>query len=70
MEIVGLRETAGRRLSTFSLGMDRRLGVAAALLGDPPALVLDDPVQGLSPRDTAWLYGLLKAYAARGGASC
>lgn len=68
LEIVGLRETAGRRLSTFSLGMDRRLGVAAALLGDPPALVLDDPAQGLSPHDTAWLYGLLKAYAARGGA--
>lgn len=68
LEIVGLRETAGRRLSTFSLGMDRRLGVAAALLGDPPALLLDDPAQGLSPHDTAWLYGLLKAYAARGGA--
>ncbi|MEU1621837.1 ABC transporter ATP-binding protein [Streptomyces sp. NPDC005722] len=68
LEIVGLGETAGRRLSTFSLGMDRRLGVAAALLGDPPALLLDDPAQGLSAHDTAWLYGLLKAYAARGGA--
>ncbi|MDX3234747.1 ABC transporter ATP-binding protein [Streptomyces sp. ME03-5709C] len=68
LDVVGLRETAGRRLSTFSLGMDRRLGVAAALLGDPPALLLDDPAQGLSPHDTAWLYGLLKAYAARGGA--
>lgn len=67
LEIVGLREMAGRRLATFSLGMDRRLGVAAALLGDPPALLLDDPAQGLSPHDTAWLYGLLKAYAARGG---
>lgn len=68
LEVVGLHATAGRRLATFSLGMDRRLGIAAALLGDPPALLLDDPAQGLSPHDTAWLYGLLKAYAARGGA--
>lgn len=67
LEIVGLRDAADRRLGEFSLGMDRRLGVAAALLGDPPALLLDDPAQDLSPRDTAWLYGLLKTYAARGG---
>lgn len=47
--------------------MDRRLGLAAALLGDPHTLVLDDPAAGLSPRENGWLHGLLRAHAAHGG---
>jgi ABC-type multidrug transport system ATPase subunit len=67
LEVVGLTGMATRRLGGLSLGMDRRLGLAAALLADPAALVLDDPARDLSPRDTGWLYGLLKSYAAQGG---
>ncbi|MCK1798720.1 ATP-binding cassette domain-containing protein [Streptomyces sp. XM4193] len=67
LDVVGLSGLADQRLGTFSLGMDRRLGVAAALLGDPHTLVLDDPSQGLAPREAAWLRGLLRAYAEEGG---
>ncbi|MEU5050540.1 ATP-binding cassette domain-containing protein [Streptomyces sp. NPDC021096] len=68
LEVVGLSGLADQRLGDFSLGMDRRLGLASALLGDPHTLVLDDPAEGLSPRETAWLHGLLRGYAAQGGA--
>ncbi|GHC53094.1 ATP-binding cassette domain-containing protein [Streptomyces cinnamoneus] len=68
LEVVGLSGLADQRLGDFSLGMDRRLGLASALLGDPHTLVLDDPAHGLSPRETAWLHGLLRGYAAQGGA--
>ncbi|MBL1067108.1 ATP-binding cassette domain-containing protein [Streptomyces sp. 7-21] len=68
LEVVGLSGLADQRLGTFSRGMDRRLGIAAALLGDPHTLVLDEPSSGLSPRETAWLHGLLRAFAAQGGA--
>lgn len=68
LEIVGLSGLAGQRLGTFSRGMDRRLGLAAALLGDPHTLVLDGPGRGLSSRETAWLHGLLRAYADQGAA--
>ncbi|MEV0259768.1 ATP-binding cassette domain-containing protein [Streptomyces sp. NPDC050617] len=67
LEVVGLSGLADQRLGDFSLGMDRRLGLAAALLGDPHTLVLDEPAQGLSPRETAWLHGLLRGYAEQGG---
>ncbi|SFC34641.1 ABC transporter ATP-binding protein [Streptomyces aidingensis] len=67
MDLTGLTGLAGRRLATCSRGMDRRLGMAAALLGDPHTLVLDEPADGLSPRESAWLYGLLRGHADRGG---
>ncbi|GHF53025.1 ABC transporter ATP-binding protein [Streptomyces morookaense] len=68
LEVVGLSGLADQRLGGFSLGMDRRLGLAAALLGDPHTLILDEPAHGLSPRETAWLHGMLRGYAAQGGA--
>ncbi|MEU1376696.1 ATP-binding cassette domain-containing protein [Streptomyces triculaminicus] len=68
LDVVGLSGLADQRLGDFSLGMDRRLGIAAALLGDPHTLVLDEPARDLSPRETAWLHGLLRGYAAQGGA--
>ncbi|NLU65727.1 ATP-binding cassette domain-containing protein [Streptomyces sp. HNM0574] len=68
LDVVGLSGLADQKLGTFSLGMDRRLGMATALLGDPHTLVLDEPTHGLSPRETAWLHGLLRGYAEQGGA--
>lgn len=67
LEVVGLTGLGGRPLGTLSLGMDRRLGLASALLGDPQTLILDEPAKGLSPRESSWLYGLLRAHATRGG---
>ncbi|MFR9673383.1 ATP-binding cassette domain-containing protein [Streptomyces sp. TR02-1] len=68
LEVVGLGTLATEPVGSFSLGMDRRLGMAAALLGDPHTLVLDEPAQGLSPRDAGWLHRLLRGFAAQGGA--
>ncbi|KNB51319.1 ATP-binding cassette domain-containing protein [Streptomyces caatingaensis] len=68
LEVVGLSGIADQRIGDFSHGMDRRLGLAAALLGDPHTLVLDEPADGLSPRETSWLHGLLRGYADQGGA--
>ncbi|MFE6774653.1 ATP-binding cassette domain-containing protein [Streptomyces sp. NPDC057702] len=68
LDLVGLSGLAEQRIGDYSRGMDRRLGLAVALLGDPHALVLDEPVRDLSPRETAWLYGLLRGYADQGGA--
>ncbi|MFF8435230.1 ATP-binding cassette domain-containing protein [Streptomyces bacillaris] len=65
--VVGLAGLGDQRLGTLSVGMDRRLGLASALLGDPHTLVLDDPAEGLSPRENSWLHGLLRAHAAQGG---
>ncbi|MGW7368749.1 ATP-binding cassette domain-containing protein [Streptomyces sp. NPDC054841] len=67
LEVVGIGALRDARLGTLSLGMDRRLGLASALLGDPHTLVLDDPSEGLSPREESWLFGLLRAHAAHGG---
>jgi ABC-2 type transport system ATP-binding protein len=64
--LVGLDAVAGRRVGTFSLGMTQRLGVAAALLGDPGVLLLDEPVNGLDPEGVAWIRGLLRSLAAEG----
>ncbi|MET9519152.1 ATP-binding cassette domain-containing protein [Streptomyces sp. NPDC002994] len=67
LDLVGLAALADERLSMLSLGMDRRLGLASALLGDPHTLLLDEPAKGLSPRENCWLYGLLRGHAAQGG---
>ena len=65
---VGLAGTARRRAGKFSLGMGQRLGLAAALLGDPPVLLLDEPVNGLDPAGIRWIRDLLKSLAAQGRA--
>jgi ABC-2 type transport system ATP-binding protein len=62
----GLTEVARRRVGAFSLGMKQRLGLAAALLGDPPVLMLDEPVNGLDPEGVHWIRGLLKELASEG----
>lgn len=67
LDLVGIGALRDEPLGTLSLGMDRRLGLAAALLGDPHTLVLDEPAAGLSPRENSWLHGLLRAHAAHGG---
>src|SRR6202790_929665 len=66
IDMVGLREVVGKRVGGFSLGMGQRLGVAAALLGDPRVVVLDEPVNGLDPEGVLWVRNLLKALAADG----
>lgn len=66
LETVGLTAAAKRRIGTFSLGMGQRLGLAAALLGDPPVLVLDEPVNGLDAEGIRWLRELLRSMAAEG----
>ncbi|MFF0575459.1 ATP-binding cassette domain-containing protein [Streptosporangium saharense] len=68
LQQVGLRSVARRRAGGFSLGMRQRLGVAAALLGDPPVLMLDEPVNGLDPEGIVWMRGLLRSLAADGRA--
>ncbi|MGX5185574.1 ABC transporter ATP-binding protein [Streptomyces avermitilis] len=67
LEVVGLVSLRDERLSTLSRGMDRRLGLACALLADPHTLVLDAPADGLSAREGRWLHGLLRAHATQGG---
>ncbi|MEV4228874.1 ATP-binding cassette domain-containing protein [Streptomyces bobili] len=67
LEAVGLVSLRDERLGTLSRGMDRRLGLACALLADPHTLVLDHPAEGLSEREGRWLHGLLRAHAAQGG---
>src|SRR5713226_7896718 len=64
--IVGLEAVARRRAGKFSLGMTQRLGIAAALLGDPRILLLDEPVNGLDPEGIRWIRDLLKSLAAQG----
>ena len=66
--LVDLSEVGGRRAGTFSLGMVQRLGIAAALLGDPGVLLLDEPVNGLDPEGIRWIRDLLKSLAAQGRA--
>ena len=66
LELVGLTEVADHRAGTFSLGMGQRLALAAALLGDPAVLVLDEPANGLDPAGIRWLRGLLRELASEG----
>jgi ABC-2 type transport system ATP-binding protein len=66
IELIGLREAADKRAGGFSLGMSQRLGLAAALLGDPQVLVLDEPVNGLDPEGIRWIRNLMKRLAAEG----
>ncbi|MFC5672681.1 ATP-binding cassette domain-containing protein [Streptomyces incanus] len=67
LEAVGLVSLREKRLGTLSRGMDRRLGLACALLANPHTLVLDEPARGLSIGENRWLHGMLRAYAAQGG---
>ncbi|MEV5430300.1 ATP-binding cassette domain-containing protein [Streptomyces sp. NPDC052701] len=65
---VGLEKVGRRRTGTFSLGMRQRLGIAAALLGDPPVLVFDEPLNGLDPEGIVWIRSLMRKMAAQGRA--
>jgi ABC-2 type transport system ATP-binding protein len=66
IELVGLQEVARKRAGQFSLGMGQRLGIAAALLGDPATVMLDEPVNGLDPEGVHWMRNLLKQLAREG----
>ncbi|MET9466521.1 ATP-binding cassette domain-containing protein [Streptomyces sp. NPDC006544] len=68
MEVVGVAGLRDQRLGSLSLGMERRVALAAALLADPCTLLLDEPAAGLSPRERSWLYSLLRGHASLGGA--
>src|SRR4051812_37319167 len=66
LRLVELQQAARRRVKTYSLGMRQRLGLAAALLGDPELLILDEPANGLDPGGVRWLRDFLRAFAAEG----
>src|SRR2546430_5802330 len=66
LELVGLSDVARKRSKGFSLGMGQRLGIAAALLGDPAILMFDEPVNGLDPEGILWIRNFMKALAAQG----
>src|SRR6185503_12476381 len=66
LEQVGLASVARRRIGGFSLGMRQRLGIAGALLGDPPVLLFDEPINGLDPEGVHWVRGLFRRLAGEG----
>src|ERR1700742_4705085 len=66
LDMVGLTAGAGRNADALSLGMSQRLGIAGALLGDPPVLLFDEPVNGLDPEGIVWVRTLIRALAAEG----
>ncbi|WP_120004606.1 ABC transporter ATP-binding protein [Nesterenkonia muleiensis] len=66
IELTGLGEAARKRIKGYSLGMNQRLGIAAALLGDPAVLIFDEPVNGLDPEGVRWVRGLAREMAAEG----
>jgi ABC-2 type transport system ATP-binding protein len=68
LEQAGLASVANKKAGGFSLGMQQRLGIAAALLGDPPILMFDEPMNGLDPEGFQWIRGLLRGLAAEGRA--
>ncbi|MGW4714969.1 ABC transporter ATP-binding protein [Nocardia sp. NPDC004260] len=67
LELVGLDEHAGTKIGALSIGQQTRLALATALLGDPPLLVLDEPMDGLDPAERGWLHDFLRKHARRGG---
>ncbi|MGH4015514.1 MAG: ABC transporter ATP-binding protein [Pseudonocardiaceae bacterium] len=66
LDLVGLTEVASKRVGGYSLGMSQRLGIAAALLGDPEVLLFDEPVNGLDPEGIAWIRSFMQSLAAQG----
>ena len=68
IEQAGLRSAARRKAGGYSLGMRQRLGIAAALLGDPPVLMIDEPFNGMDPEGIVWMRGFLRSLAAQGRA--
>jgi ABC-2 type transport system ATP-binding protein len=66
LDMAGLTEVAGKKVGGFSLGMHQRLGIASALLGDPPVLLFDEPVNGLDPEGIQWIRALIKRFASEG----
>lgn len=66
LDMVGLTEVAGKKVGGFSLGMRQRLGIASALLGDPPVLLFDEPVNGLDPEGIQWIRALMRQFADEG----
>lgn len=66
LQEVGLAEVANRRIGGFSLGMKQRLGIATALLGDPPVLMFDEPINGMDPEGVLWIRRLFRRLAAEG----
>ena len=66
LDMVGLTAVAGKNAGTLSLGMSQRLGIAAALLGDPPVLLFDEPVNGLDPEGIRWVRTLMRTLASQG----
>ncbi len=66
LEMAGLTDVAGKKVGGFSLGMHQRLGIASALLGDPPVLLFDEPVNGLDPEGIQWVRTLMRRFADEG----
>jgi ABC-2 type transport system ATP-binding protein len=66
LDMVGLSDVAGKKVGGFSLGMHQRLGIASALLGDPPVLLFDEPVNGLDPEGIRWVRSLFRRFADEG----
>jgi len=67
LDLVGIADAAEKRVGTYSLGMRQRLGIAQALIGEPAALILDEPANGLDPEGIAWMRTLLRDFADHGG---
>ncbi len=67
LDLVGIADAAEKRVATYSLGMRQRLGIAQALIGEPQALILDEPANGLDPEGIAWMRTLLRDFADHGG---
>lgn len=66
LDMAGLSAVAGKKVGGFSLGMHQRLGIASAMLGDPPVLLFDEPVNGLDPEGVQWIRSLMKRFASEG----
>lgn len=66
LELTGMTDVAGKRIKGFSLGMSQRIGIAAAMLGDPEILMFDEPVNGLDPEGIVWIRTFMRSLAARG----